>query len=92
MRRAKDVERLSWDQYRKRMLAETARFIEWGLRHPDEVIEIPIKPSDDGGFPPAVGRWFWAVVLTDQATDKVRRWRNFLLRRPRGMLRKLGLR
>jgi len=93
MRRAGPMpQRESWEQYRKRMLDETSRFIEWGLRHPDQVIEIPIKPAEDGGFPAGVGQWFWSVALCDEAAGQVRRWRNILLRRPRGLLRKLGLR
>jgi len=78
----------TWDQYRKRMLDETARFIEWGLRHPELVVEIPVKPADDtSGFPKGVGRWFWATVLCDRPTGSVRRWRDVLLRRPKGLLR-----
>ncbi len=77
----------TWEEYRKRMLEETARFIEWGLRHPEQVIEIPIKPADQGGFPKEVGVWFWTTVLSERATDGIRRWRDFLLRRPRGLWR-----
>jgi len=93
MRRARfGADNLSWEQYRKRMLQETSRFIEWGLHHPEEIIEIPIKPAEEGGFPAGVGQWFWGVVLTENVTDRIRRWRSMLLRRPRGLLRKLGLR
>ena len=76
----------SWEQYRRRMLEETSRFIEWGLRHPELIIEIPIKPADDGGFPASVGRWFWVTVLCDRPTAAIRRWRDRLLRRPKGLL------
>ena len=80
----------SWEQYRRRMLDETSRFIEWGLKHPELVIEIPVKPADDGGFPPRVGEWFWTVVLSDGSDGRLRRWRELLLSRPAGLLRKLG--
>ena len=80
----------SWDIYRRRMLEETSRFIEWGLHHPDEVIEIPVKPADEGGFPAQVGQWFWAVVLAERPSDKIRRWRDSLLRRPRNLFRKIA--
>ena len=93
MRRAQSgADNLSWEQYRKQMLDETSRFIEWGLRHPEEVIEIPVKPAEEGGFASGAGQWFWGVVLTDNVTDHIRRWRDILLRRPKGLLRKIGLR
>jgi hypothetical protein len=75
--------RESWDEYRKGILRETSRFIEWGLRHPELTFEIPIKPSGDGGFPAQVARWFWGVVLTDRRESWITRWRDVLLRRPR---------
>ena len=87
--RAKKTRRISWDEYRRQMLAETSRFIEWGLKHPELVIEIPAKPVGEGGFPKQVGEWFWGVVLTVDMNSRVRRWRDFLLRRPAGLLRRL---
>jgi len=70
----------SWDAYRQQMLAETSRFIEWGLKHPDEVIEIPAKPVEDGDFPQAVAEWFWSTVLMPQSDGLVQRWRRRLRR------------
>ena len=52
-----------YDQTRQRMIDETSRFIEWGLRHPDLVVRIPAKPEDEGGWPAAVGKFFWNTVL-----------------------------
>ena len=55
------------DQTRQQMIAETSRFIEWGLRHPDLVVRIPAKPVDDDGrtaWPAAVGKFFWSTVLS----------------------------
>lgn len=53
-----------YDASRQRMIEETSRFIEWGLRHPELVVRIPAKPEDEGGWPAAVGRFFWSSVLT----------------------------
>jgi hypothetical protein len=75
--------RKSWEEYRRKMLQETERFIEWGLAHPDEVIEIPTKPGNQGGFPKSVAQWFWGVVLSDKVTGGMKRWRSLLRRRPR---------
>ena len=66
-----------WEAYRKAMLEETSRYIEWGLAHPDDVIEIPVKPASQGGFPAKVGEWFWSIVLTDRKDSFVQRWLNF---------------
>ena len=71
----------TWEQRRQRMLAETSRFIEWGLRHPEQVIPIPTRPIGAGGFPAKVGEWFWTVVLLDRPSARWRRWRSMLLRR-----------
>ena len=79
--------RESWEEYRRRMLDETARFIEWGLRHPELVIEIPTKPAGEGGFPAKVSEWFWGIVLTERRSSRIAEWRNRLLRRPKGILR-----
>ncbi len=78
-----DSSRQSWDEYRKGILRETSRFIEWGLLHPELTFEIPVKLVGDGGFPAQVARWFWAVVLTDRSDSWIVRWRDRLLRRPR---------
>ena len=65
------------------MLDETSRFIEWGLRHPELVVEIPIKRVGQGGWPTPVAEWFWSVVLAGDSDSRWRRWRDLLLRRPR---------
>ncbi len=66
-----------WQQYRRRMLRETERFIEWGLAHPDEVVPIPTKRVEDGGFPAQVGAWFWDLVLLRRGDARSRRWLGF---------------
>ena len=70
----------SWDDHRKQMLAETSRFIEWGLRHPELVTWIPAKPVTEGGFPAQVAGWFWGAVLSERTDGLGRRWRDRLLR------------
>lgn len=72
-----------WQAHRQRMLDQTSRFIEWGLRHPEQVIEIPAKPVGEGSFPRQVGEWFWSVVLAGDGDSRWRRWRDRLLRRPK---------
>jgi len=72
----------SWSEYRKRMLRETSRFIEWGLKHPELTIQIPAKRVGEGGFPKAVGDWFWGVVLTRRTDPRILFWRDFLIRKP----------
>jgi len=68
-----------WELYRRQMVAETERFIEWGLRHGDRVNWIPTRPATDGGFPPRVGRWFYQTVFG--APTAARRWWRRKLRR-----------
>lgn len=70
----------SWEQRRQRMLDETSRFIEWGLRHPELVTWIPAKPVMEGGFPRRVAEWFWGTVLSERPDGVAGRWRNRLLR------------
>lgn len=73
----------SWDEYRRDMIRETERFIEYGLKHPELVIEIPAKPVGDGGYPRQVADWFWHVVLTSKPSEKITRVREMLRRRPK---------
>ena len=70
-----DASKESWDEYRKQMLAETSRFIEWGLRNPHLVTWIPSKPIEQGSWPRAVSEWFWGNVLSDRADRMFDRWR-----------------
>lgn len=77
----------SWQEYRRRMLRETERFIEYGLRHPDEVIEIPAKLVGRGGFPAAMSQWFWGVVLTSRTDTRLEKLRQRLRVGAKGLLR-----
>jgi len=70
----------AWQAYHREMIRETEQFIEWGLAHPDEVIEIPAKPAGEEGFPREVSDWFYSIVLRDPAEDTstLARWRRKL--------------
>ena len=68
----------TWVEYRKRMLAETERFIEWGLRHPELVTWIPAKRVATGGFPRKVADWFYLTVFWPRGNSRARFWRRRL--------------
>jgi len=53
----------TYEQWRARMLAETGRFIEWGLAHPDLVPRIPSHPVGHGRFSERLKAVFWNMVL-----------------------------
>jgi hypothetical protein len=56
----------TFDQWRERLLQETARFIEWGLANPDKVNHIPMNPLHRGGagrFSERLKTTFWSIVL-----------------------------
>ena len=55
----------TYEQWRQRLLDETARFIEWGLAHPDDVPRIPTQVV---GRPPYAERakaLFWSAFLRE---------------------------
>ena len=60
------------------MIAETERFIEWGLRHPELVNWIPAKPVGAGGFPASVSRWFYHTVFVAGQAGRISFWRDKL--------------
>jgi len=66
-----------WQAYRREMIRETERFIDYGLSHPDEIIEIPSKPVGEDAFPREVAYWFYSIVLRDpdKDTTATARWR-----------------
>jgi len=56
----------TFEQWRQRMLDETARFIEWGLANPDKINDIPMNPLHRGGaacFSERLKSTFWNIVL-----------------------------
>ncbi len=54
---------LDWDDHRRRMIAETSAFIEWGLANPDKVRWIPTKRVGEGGFSREMQVAFWGGLL-----------------------------
>lgn len=69
-----------WQAYRREMIAETERFIEWGLRHPEDIDGIPAKPIGRGGFPRAVADWFYNTIFIARETSRISFWREKLRR------------
>jgi len=67
----------SWKEYQRNMIAETERFIDWGLKHPDQIIPIPFKPVGQGGFPQEAADWFYSIILADPEKDSstLAKWR-----------------
>jgi hypothetical protein len=55
----------SFQRWRERMLAETSRFIEWGLQHPEEVTWIPKHRVGAGRFTERLKNIFWTLALRD---------------------------
>jgi len=52
----------SFHQMRQRMLDETSRFIEWGLKNPEKVQWIPKHPVGRGAFSERVKAAFWTIL------------------------------
>ncbi len=52
-----------WDADRRRMIAETSAFIEWGLANPDKVRWIPRRRVGSGGWSRSMQVAFWGGVL-----------------------------
>jgi hypothetical protein len=52
----------TFEEARQRMLDETARFIEWGLAHPEQMPWIPRHPVGRGNFSERVKTAFWGLV------------------------------
>lgn len=56
----------TFEQFRERMLAETSRFIEWGLQNPDKVHRIPVHRVGTGTFGERLKTLFWNVALRNK--------------------------
>ena len=54
----------TYEQWRSRMLAETVRFIEWGLQNPEKVEWIPRHRVGQGAFSDRVKTMFWTLVAS----------------------------
>ncbi|MEI8197220.1 MAG: hypothetical protein WCI73_15080 [Phycisphaerae bacterium] len=55
----------TYEQWRDRMLRDTARYIEWGLAHPELVRRIPTHPVGKGAFTERAKSIFWTLVFRD---------------------------
>jgi hypothetical protein len=54
----------TFEQWRQRMLDETGRFIEWGLKNPEKVEWIPMHPVTRGArFSERLKNTFWSLVV-----------------------------
>jgi len=47
------------------MISQTQRFLDYGLAHPEEAVEIPAIPAGSGGFARSYADYFWHRVLGD---------------------------
>jgi hypothetical protein len=56
----------NFEQFRRRMLAETSQFIEWGLKNPDKVEWIPRHKVGAAAFPDRLKRIFWGIVFANK--------------------------
>ncbi|NLX05687.1 MAG: hypothetical protein GXY33_11145 [Phycisphaerae bacterium] len=57
--------KLDWIVWRGHMIAETQRFIDEGLAHPERAVVIPTMPVGTGCFPRSMSDYFWRRVLGD---------------------------
>lgn len=64
MRLASNNRDETFEEWRRRTLAETSRFIEWGLQHPEQVSWIPRHPVGGGHFSERVTTIFWGLVFS----------------------------
>jgi len=56
----------TYEQWRQRMLDETARFIEWGLKHPEQIHWIPMAPVGKVRFSNRLKQAFYTLLLRDE--------------------------
>lgn len=55
----------TWDELRRRMLAETSAYLTLCLRHPEYAVQIPTIPAGRGRFPQSLSEAFWTRVLEE---------------------------
>jgi hypothetical protein len=56
----------TFERMRERMLEETSRFIEWGLKNPEKVQRIPRHPVGYGGFSNRMKVVFWSLAVNNK--------------------------
>jgi len=57
----------TYEQWHQRLLDDTARFIEWGLAHPDQVPRIPTQPVGRPPYTQNAKSRFWTAFLSDKS-------------------------
>jgi hypothetical protein len=66
MRRRAQRDRVeTWEEIRRRMVAETSAYLTEALRHPELGVRIPMVPADSARFPPSLTPAFWDSILFD---------------------------
>lgn len=55
----------TWQQARRRLIADTSRFLSERLERPELAISIPAIPAGTGRFPRSMAGAFWRAVLFD---------------------------
>lgn len=53
----------TWSTLRRHMIQETEAFLEHGLHHPEQYLEIPTMEVGQGGWSVAFASVFWSQVL-----------------------------
>lgn len=53
----------SWEQVRRRLIAETSQFLSERLDRPELAVAIPSIPAGSGRFPRSMTGAFWLRVL-----------------------------
>lgn len=61
--------RVTWEQSRAQMIAETSTFISEALKHPELAVRIPVVEAGRVEFPPSMSRAFWGPLLEDGPLD-----------------------
>ena len=56
-------------QWRKRMIEDTCRYIEWGLEHSDKVDWIPAHPVGRETFSERAKLIFWTLLAQNNAAS-----------------------
>lgn len=55
----------TYDEMRRRIIAETSAYLTECLTHPEYALRIPTIPAGDGRFPPSFTAAFWDAALSE---------------------------
>jgi hypothetical protein len=64
-RRWRRRQRETWEEMRRRLIAETSAYLSECLRHPELAVRIPMAPAGNAEFPPSLTAAFWDPILLD---------------------------